>query len=98
MALTANSAVSWLSGARSCPAWCSGAEPSPRPCPQPGRWPRRGRRRLSFGPWGGRARAASGPASRDLVLLPYPGLIADPDLDLLATGLGLRKLLQTGGE
>ena len=29
---------------------------------------------------GGRARAASGPASRDLVLLPDPGLIREPDL------------------
>ena len=29
---------------------------------------------------GGRARAAFGPASRDLVLLPYPRLIGEPDL------------------
>src|SRR5215213_6551615 len=47
---------------------------------------------------GGRARAAFGPASRDLVLLPNPGLIGEPDLDHLAMSLGLRKLLQTGGE
>src|SRR3954468_5521607 len=33
---------------------------------------------------GGRARAAFGPASRDLVLLPDPGLIGEPDLDHLA--------------
>jgi hypothetical protein len=47
---------------------------------------------------GGRARAAFGPASRDLVLLPNPRLIGEPDLERLAAGLGLRKLLQTGGE
>src|SRR4051812_28036777 len=47
---------------------------------------------------GGRARAAFGPAPRDLVLLPDPGLIGEPDLDHLAMSLGLRKLLQTGGE
>src|SRR3954451_66514 len=44
------------------------------------------------------ARAACGPAPRDLVLLPDPGLIGKPDLERLAAGLGLRKLLQTGGE
>ena len=47
---------------------------------------------------GGRARAAFGPASRDLVLLPDPGLIGEPDLDHLAMSLGLCDLLQTGGE
>src|SRR3954469_17474623 len=47
---------------------------------------------------GGRARAAFGPASRDLVLLPDPGLIGEPDLDHLAMSLGFCDLLQTGGE
>src|SRR3954451_21295029 len=47
---------------------------------------------------GGRARAAFGPAPRDRVLLPNPRLIGEPDLERLAAGLGLRKLLQTGGE
>ncbi len=42
--------------------------------------------------------AAFGPASRDLVLLAHPGLVGKPDLDRLAASLGLRKLLQTGGE
>jgi hypothetical protein len=42
--------------------------------------------------------AALGPAPRDLVLLAHPGLVGEPDLDQLAASLGLRKLLQTGGE
>ena len=41
------------------------------------------------------ARAAFGPASRDLVLLPDPGLIREPDLDHLAMSLGLYDRLQT---
>src|SRR3954466_5872075 len=44
------------------------------------------------------ASAAFGPAPRDLVLLPDPGLIGKPDLERLAAGLGLCDLLQTGGE
>jgi hypothetical protein len=44
------------------------------------------------------AGAAFGPAPRDLVLLPDPGLIGKPDLERLAAGLGLCDLLQTGGE
>src|SRR3954453_8500854 len=46
---------------------------------------------------GGRARAAFGPASRDLVLLPNPRLIGEPDLERLAADR-LPDLLQTGGE
>src|SRR5215213_4439115 len=44
------------------------------------------------------SRAAFRPAPGDLVLLPNPRLIGEPDLDHLALSLGLRKLLQTGGE
>src|SRR4051794_1844711 len=44
------------------------------------------------------AGAAFGPAPRDLVLLPDPSLIREPDLERLAAGLGLCDLLQTGGE
>jgi hypothetical protein len=44
---------------------------------------------------GGRARAAFGPAARDLVLLPDPRLIGEPDLYRLAADR-LPDLLQTG--
>src|SRR3954449_12184528 len=44
---------------------------------------------------GGRARAAFGPAARDLVLLPDPRLIGEPDLERLAADC-LPDLLQTG--
>src|SRR3954470_4752514 len=46
---------------------------------------------------GGRARAAFGRAPGDLVLLPNPGLIGEPDLERLAADR-LPDLLQTGGE
>src|SRR4051812_22264613 len=46
---------------------------------------------------GGRARAAFGPAPGDLVLLPDPGLIGEPDLERLAADR-LPDLLQTGRE
>src|SRR4051794_33338538 len=46
---------------------------------------------------GGRAGAAFGPAARDLVLLPDPGLIGEPDLERLAADR-LPDLLQTGRE
>src|SRR3954464_3749624 len=45
----------------------------------------------------GRARAALGPAPRDLVLLPDPRLIGEPDLERLAADR-LPDRLQTGRE
>src|SRR4051812_26963819 len=42
--------------------------------------------------------AALRPAAGDLVLLPDPGLICEPDLDHLAMSLGLCDRLQTGRE
>src|SRR5215207_6243434 len=43
-------------------------------------------------------RAPPSPAAGDLSLLPDTSLIRQPDLDRLAASLGLRDLVQTGGE
>src|SRR5215210_6552562 len=48
--------------------------------------------------WGRGASAASGPAPSDLVLLPDPCLVAEPDLYRLATSRTCLDLLQTGRE
>ena len=47
---------------------------------------------------GGRTCSAPGPTAGDLVLLPDPGFIAEPDLYRLAAGLGRGDLVQAGRE